>query len=154
MTTTMATQTLQTTAFEPSMAPANYTLAQETALQDPCITSWFSKWFRPSRSDRPDRHDARLGPPVEASATQVPRQLTSSDVGNRSDTSQDDHENPFPCRACQAWGVQCDRQTPRCAHCLDQQILCFYVEPLRVTMKRERKSKDLPPTVPHDSVAS
>ncbi|KAL3459412.1 hypothetical protein BJX64DRAFT_291239 [Aspergillus heterothallicus] len=158
MATTMAAQTLQTTTLDPSMAATNYTFAQEAALPDPCITSWFSKWFWPSRAGRPDRHDTRRGPPVETSATKVPRHLPSSDVGNRSDASShddhDDHENPFPCRACQARGVQCDRQTPRCAHCLDQQILCFYVEPLRVTMKRARKSKDLPPAAPRDSVAS
>ncbi|KAL2847655.1 hypothetical protein BJX68DRAFT_268050 [Aspergillus pseudodeflectus] len=149
MTTTMAAQTVQTTSLEPSMT-ANYKLTQETALSDPCPTSWFSKWLWPSRAGRP-------GPPVETSATGVPRQLLSSDVGIRSDASyqheHDRHENPFPCRACQAWGVQCDRQTPRCAHCLDQQILCFYVEPLRVTMKRARKSKDLPAAPPRDLVA-
>ncbi|KAL3446894.1 hypothetical protein BJX65DRAFT_308519 [Aspergillus insuetus] len=156
MTTTMAAQTVQTTSLEPSIT-ANYTLAQETALPDPCITSWFSKWLWPSRAGRPDRHDACLGPHVETSATKVPRQLPSSDVGIRSDASHqhehDRHENSFPCRACQAWGVQCDRQTPRCAHCLDQQILCFYVEPLRVTMKRARKSKDLPTAPPRELAA-
>ncbi|KAL2819826.1 hypothetical protein BJX63DRAFT_428596 [Aspergillus granulosus] len=152
----MAAQTVQATTLDPDMA-ANYTLGPATALPDPCIISWFSKWFWPSRTGHTDRHDPRRAPPVETSATNVPRHLPSSDVGMRSDTShheQNDHENPFPCRACQAWGVQCDRQMPRCAHCLDQQILCFYVEPLRVTMKRARKSKDLRMTAPRDSVAS
>jgi hypothetical protein len=51
-----------------------------------------------------------------------------------------DEENPA-CKACRTWGVVCDRQRPRCSHCLDQQILCFYVAPLRKTMKKSSRSR-------------
>ncbi|KAL5365865.1 hypothetical protein BJX96DRAFT_180220 [Aspergillus floccosus] len=50
----------------------------------------------------------------------------------------------YPCKACQAWGVTCDRQQPRCAHCLDQQILCFYVAPPLRATKSRRKPKQQP----------
>lgn len=50
----------------------------------------------------------------------------------------------YPCKACQAWGVTCDRQQPRCAHCLDQQILCFYVAPPLRATKSRRKPRQQP----------
>lgn len=58
----------------------------------------------------------------------------------------------YPCKACQAWGVTCDRQRPRCAHCLDQQILCFYVAPLPKTIRRPKQSASSHPTRQRASV--
>lgn len=45
-----------------------------------------------------------------------------------------------PCMACKAWGVPCNQQRPRCTHCLEQQILCFYVAR---APKSSKKSTDL-----------
>lgn len=44
--------------------------------------------------------------------------------------------NDFSCRTCRVRKVECDRTLPRCSHCLDQQLLCFYVEPLRISRKK------------------
>lgn len=44
-----------------------------------------------------------------------------------------------PCMACKAWGVPCNQQRPRCTHCLEQQLLCFYV--VRA-LKSSKKSTD------------
>lgn len=43
------------------------------------------------------------------------------------------------CRGCQSKGVKRDLPRPRCSNCLDEQILCFYVAPLRLTMARSKK---------------
>ncbi|KAF9891640.1 hypothetical protein FE257_003651 [Aspergillus nanangensis] len=47
----------------------------------------------------------------------------------------------YPCKGCQTWGASCDRQRPRCSHCLDQQILCFYVAPMRKSTRRSKDSR-------------
>ncbi|KAL2830612.1 hypothetical protein BDW59DRAFT_170144 [Aspergillus cavernicola] len=136
--------TTVTKPAHPLETPPAYALIQQNAMSDACILSRLSKWLWLSWAcDRPDSHKDSLGPQCETSAKTVPRHLTLTDVEIRSDTSNQ-LEDAFPCRACQAWGVECDRQKPRCSHCLDQQILCFYVEPLRVTMKRSKELKKLP----------
>jgi hypothetical protein len=33
----------------------------------------------------------------------------------------------LPCKSCREWGSQCDGRQPRCTHCLDEQLMCFYV---------------------------
>ncbi|RAK77645.1 uncharacterized protein BO72DRAFT_102590 [Aspergillus fijiensis CBS 313.89] len=45
-----------------------------------------------------------------------------------------------PCKACKAWGVPCDQVHPRCSHCLEQQILCFYVAPTRKSTRKSTRS--------------
>ncbi|KAL3479371.1 hypothetical protein BJX99DRAFT_255628 [Aspergillus californicus] len=115
MTTTVA-QPVHTLETSP-----NYTLGQKNTISDTCIITRISNWLWSSRScDHPDHNN----PQSETSVKDV--EIRSSSI---------------PCRSCQAWGVECDRQKPHCSHCLDQQICCFYVEPLRVTMKRSRQSK-------------
>lgn len=42
------------------------------------------------------------------------------------------------CKGCRARGVRCDGRRPRCSHCLDQQVLCFYVAPPRKLKARAR----------------
>ncbi|KAL4784435.1 hypothetical protein BJX76DRAFT_219794 [Aspergillus varians] len=133
MTTTIADQR----AHHPE-TPKNYSLVQDHTISDACIISRLSKWLR----------SCRAGPLLATSAKPVPKQhLTEVEHEVRSSTSEQAPglENAFPCRACQSWGVECDRKKPHCSHCLDQQILCFYVEPLRVTMKRSKQSKKLQP---------
>ncbi|KAL4993578.1 hypothetical protein BDV10DRAFT_22671 [Aspergillus recurvatus] len=40
----------------------------------------------------------------------------------------------MPCCACLSRGAECDLRRPRCSHCLDEQIRCFYVPPRRLAM--------------------
>ncbi|OJJ31612.1 hypothetical protein ASPWEDRAFT_697843 [Aspergillus wentii DTO 134E9] len=64
---------------------------------------------------------------------------TEAESSSRNDKIPE--EESIPCKACRIGGAVCDRQRPRCSHCLDQQILCFYVEPLRLTMARNKKAR-------------
>ncbi|OJJ64675.1 hypothetical protein ASPSYDRAFT_39425 [Aspergillus sydowii CBS 593.65] len=118
----------------PDKQPPRYGLTPESSISEPNIISWVSKWLWSCRATATTATDtsAKTGPTAN-----VEHEIRSS-------TCTSEHhavENAFPCRACQAWGVECDRQKPRCSHCLDQQILCFYVEPLRVTMKRSKMER-------------
>ncbi|BCS20373.1 uncharacterized protein APUU_20805S [Aspergillus puulaauensis] len=119
-----------TTTTTPDKQPPRYSLAPKSSISDPNIIARVSKWLWSCRTTATTTIDTS----AKAGAT--------ADVEHEIRSSSSDHhhavENAFPCRACQAWGVECDRQKPRCTHCLDQQILCFYVEPLRVTMKRSK----------------
>ncbi|OJI98776.1 hypothetical protein ASPVEDRAFT_25627 [Aspergillus versicolor CBS 583.65] len=119
-----------TTTTTPVKQPPRYGLAPKSSISDANLISRISKWLWSCRTTSTTTTDtsAKAGPTADVEHHEI-----------RSSTS-DHHavENAFPCRACQAWGVECDQQKPRCSHCLDQQILCFYVEPLRVTMKRSK----------------
>ncbi|KAL4902935.1 hypothetical protein BDW74DRAFT_54709 [Aspergillus multicolor] len=100
--------------------PTNCGLTQNNSACQSCILFRLSKWLWSCRTTPP--------PAVEECTKPVEDESTKSS---------------FPCRACKMSGEECDRQTPRCAHCLDQQILCFYVEPLRITMKRAKQARQL-----------
>lgn len=52
-----------------------------------------------------------------------------------------DVDDPFPCKTCHARGVVCDGRRPRCSHCLDQQVLCFYVAPIKRSKKGSRSAQ-------------
>ena len=54
-----------------------------------------------------------------------------------------DIDKSLPCKACRTRGVTCDERRPRCSHCLEEQVLCFYVAPLRKG-KGKRRSKSAP----------
>lgn len=81
-----------------------------------------------------------------ASASTNSRNNTHTQLGNETSPAKPtayEIENPtdheaFPCRTCRIRKVECDRLLPRCSHCLDEQLLCFYVEPLRISRKRAR----------------
>lgn len=45
-----------------------------------------------------------------------------------------------PCKTCRMAGIACDGQRPHCSQCLNEQTLCFYVDPLRVSKKRRKQS--------------
>ncbi|KAL4868697.1 hypothetical protein BDV12DRAFT_95260 [Aspergillus spectabilis] len=131
----MRSQTMTTSIASPPAGPletpTNYTLVQKNAISNFCIISRLSKWLWSNQT----------GSSAETSVKSASRHnLTSTDVETRSSNSGS-LDSAFPCRGCQDWGVECDRQKPRCSHCLDQQILCFYVEPLRITMKRSKQAK-------------
>lgn len=44
-----------------------------------------------------------------------------------------------PCKRCRMEGIACDRVLPHCSLCQHEQVLCFYVDPPRVTRKKKRK---------------
>ncbi|KAL4955450.1 hypothetical protein BDW69DRAFT_160752 [Aspergillus filifer] len=123
---TMATTMIANNQARSLESNADQTLCQETGaanaslLSESCIIARLSKWL----------WSCQTNPPTECATALTPTDENAEDGIER---------NAFPCRACQVQGVQCDRLKPRCAHCLDQQILCFYVEPLRVQMKRSKE---------------
>ncbi|RJE25440.1 hypothetical protein PHISCL_02196 [Aspergillus sclerotialis] len=38
-----------------------------------------------------------------------------------------DQHGHTECTMCRSHGIVCDRRRPRCSHCVEQQVLCFYV---------------------------
>ena len=44
-----------------------------------------------------------------------------------------------PCKRCRMAGIACDRILPHCSQCQHEQVLCFYVDPLRTTRQKKRK---------------
>ncbi|KAL4966067.1 uncharacterized protein BDV14DRAFT_171571 [Aspergillus stella-maris] len=120
---------------------ADQTLCQDAAaastssFPESCIIARLSKWLWSCRTNAPIQYTTALTPTDENTENGIER-------------------NEFPCRACQVQGVQCDRLKPRCAHCLDQQVLCFYVEPLRVQMKRSKEQARALRLTQEGSVAS
>lgn len=58
-------------------------------------------------------------------------------------TRQPYQKDPLDCKACREWGVACDHTRPQCAHCYDQQILCFYVN-RNEKVKRKAKPVEAP----------
>lgn len=103
-----------------------------------CVFSRVWKWLWPDRSvGNPETHNNPQSPPqgpIETSGK--PIHLVSP--GTQIKSSEYLPQN-MQCRACESMGVECDLQRPRCSHCLDEQILCFYVAPLRLAMARPKK---------------
>ncbi|KAL4807955.1 hypothetical protein BDV18DRAFT_136436 [Aspergillus unguis] len=138
----MRPQTMTTTSTPNQPVGPLETLVQDhstsiqaaSSVSGACVLMRLSKWLSSCRSAPP----SSAGSNGECKKAASNKNVTSciEDTSSNSET-----ESSFPCRACKSWGVECDRQKPRCAHCLDQQILCFYVEPLRVTMKRSKEER-------------
>ncbi|KAL4925993.1 uncharacterized protein BDV17DRAFT_163680 [Aspergillus undulatus] len=129
--TTTTTTTTTTISRRSAECDGNCNLPQgsATSCRESCLILRLSKWLWPCRTGTPTGAVAKPSTPVDDE-----RELEVSDNTPK-------EWNAFPCRACQTQGVKCDRLKPRCAHCLDQQILCFYVEPLRITMKRRKQGQ-------------
>ncbi|OOF99371.1 hypothetical protein ASPCADRAFT_203136 [Aspergillus carbonarius ITEM 5010] len=129
-------------------------LAGNNHMGRECFLKRFSQWFWSGwMITGSETHDALADPANRSRATNcasksnsyagTARESTPRGCGN--DTGlQEQSENSkhsHSCKACQTWGVACDQQKPRCSHCLDQQILCFYVSPPRRSTKRSTKSR-------------
>lgn len=71
-------------------------------------------------------------------ATDTTTSTNDNDDNKNGITAHADYET-FPCRTCRMRKVECDRILPHCSHCLHEQLLCFYVEPLRITRKRAKE---------------
>ncbi|KAE8356395.1 hypothetical protein BDV28DRAFT_110538 [Aspergillus coremiiformis] len=100
-----------------------------------CFISRFSQWLWSSWSLRPAEACPALAEPPSCQKDENSWPSESPGVSN-----EDTQISTYPCKACQSWGVACDLQRPRCAHCLDEQILCFYVAPLP-PLRATRRSK-------------
>jgi hypothetical protein len=53
---------------------------------------------------------------------------------------QTDVDEGLPCKGCRVRGIACDGRRPRCSHCLKEQVLCFYVAPLRKSRRRSKSA--------------
>lgn len=136
-----------TTANEPAVTlenSRNCTLVWDDAGHQRCVFLRVWKWLWPDRSvGDPEAHKNPQSPPLGPIETSgEPAHVVSP--GTQIKSSECVPEN-MRCRACQSKGVECDLQRPRCSHCLDEQILCFYVAPLRLCGSRwhGRRSKGL-----------
>ncbi|PYI07703.1 hypothetical protein BO78DRAFT_88697 [Aspergillus sclerotiicarbonarius CBS 121057] len=111
-----------------------------------CFLKRFSQWFWSGwMIAASETHDANRGATNCASQNRGAGTARGApSTGYENDTGlleQSENKHSHPCKACQTWGVTCDQQKPRCSHCLDQQILCFYVTPPRRSTKRSTKSR-------------
>ena len=130
-------------ANEPAVTlenPINRTLVWDDASHCRCVFSRVSTWLWSDRSvvDLKPHYNLRCPSqgPIENSGKTV--DLVSSGVKIECDGPEAVAEN-MPCRACQSSGMVCDIQRPRCSHCLDEQILYFYIAPLQPTIARLKK---------------
>ncbi|PYH91819.1 hypothetical protein BO71DRAFT_384816 [Aspergillus ellipticus CBS 707.79] len=117
-----------------------------------CFLKRFSQWFwsawmiagtetRDALTDSANRSRDGCSKKNSCAGTLPSSQMETTAPGLQDQSSENPIPHSHPCKACQAWGVNCDRQKPRCSHCLDQQILCFYVAPARRSTKRSIKSQ-------------
>ena len=135
-------------------------ILRSRSLERTCVFRRFSQWLWsswtavPSESQSTVQNAARRGnDPNYSLVPGKPGDTTPRYIPNdESPQEQIAARENYPCKACQAWGVTCDRQRPRCAHCLDQQILCFYVAPLPKPVRRPKQPASSPATPPSASV--
>ncbi|KAL4999888.1 hypothetical protein BDV10DRAFT_48176 [Aspergillus recurvatus] len=106
-------------------------------------SSQFFRWLSDRWADYLETYGNPRSPPQDSLKTSKKPEQKSyepSNVKMGSNKSEHPIENK-PCRACQRSGVECDLRRPRCSPCLDEQILCFYVAPLRRTMACSKKQR-------------
>ncbi|OJI86034.1 hypothetical protein ASPTUDRAFT_53333 [Aspergillus tubingensis CBS 134.48] len=147
--------TMSNTMTQPAESSVSYDLTRKNQMGGDCILKRFAQWFWSVwMIAGSGTHDALADPANHPKATNGASTKTNGcavtargglsatgecDTGLREQSSENEHS--YPCKACQTWGVVCDQQRPRCSHCLDQQILCFYVAPLSKPPKRSTKSR-------------
>lgn len=104
-----------------------------------CVFSRFWKWLWSGRGiGDPETHNyprSLSQDPINSSREPI-HYISAGQIRS----SEDLPEN-MPCRACQSKGMECDLRKPRCSQCLDEQILCFYIVPLRFTMTQSKKQR-------------
>lgn len=146
---------MSNTMTQPAESSVSYDLTRKSQMGGDCILKRFAQWFWSVwMIAGSGTHDALADPANHPKATNGASTKTNGcagtargglsttgecDTGLREQSSENEHN--YPCKACQTWGVVCDQQRPRCSHCLDQQILCFYVAPLPKPPKRSTKSR-------------
>ncbi|RAL13871.1 uncharacterized protein BO97DRAFT_28355 [Aspergillus homomorphus CBS 101889] len=120
-------------------------LARKNCIGRECILKRFSQWLWSAwRINRADPHDGGIGEstdrPKTTTYTYATRKTPIYTLPAPEESTESLSPPDQPCKACKAWGVPCDQQRPRCSHCLDQQILCFYVPPVRKSTRKSTKS--------------
>ncbi|RDH27000.1 hypothetical protein BDQ94DRAFT_123317 [Aspergillus welwitschiae] len=124
-----------------------------------CVLKRFSRWFWQAwmvgglrapdslpefavtqDSQLPGVHQDPPGLVQRSDTIDTPFAYLKSDRGLEGPPANGPALKSHPCMACKAWGVSCNQQRPRCTHCLEQQILCFYVAR---APKSSKKSTDL-----------
>ncbi|KAB8238192.1 uncharacterized protein BDW43DRAFT_263209 [Aspergillus alliaceus] len=118
--------------------PTTCTFIRSGDCSKHCFIRRFSQWLWSSWFISPTEPCSALAePPSCQKDRDSPWPLEGEESNENTDLAT------YPCKACQSRGVACDLQQPRCAHCLDEQLLCFYVAPLpplRAT-RRSKKSR-------------
>lgn len=115
-------------------------LGQE-ALPKSGFFSRLSQWFWPvsyydfdhDESHNTTTHDYSRFTPEHTASPQFDR---TSGLQKQSGV----HDTNSPCKACRMAGIACDGQRPHCSQCLNEQVICFYVDPLRITKKKRKQS--------------
>ncbi|KAF7585972.1 hypothetical protein BBP40_009763 [Aspergillus hancockii] len=133
-------------------SPATCAFLQSNDCSKQCLVRRFSQWlwslwFIGSTGPRP----ALEPPSCQKDQNSSWPSEGSPDAGHREQLTEQPERSAYPCKACQARGVACDLQKPRCAHCLDEQLLCFYVAPLpplRATRRSKKRSTLSQPLLP------
>ncbi|OJJ76627.1 hypothetical protein ASPBRDRAFT_52198 [Aspergillus brasiliensis CBS 101740] len=151
---TTGIKTMSNAMAQPAESSVSYQLTRKNHIGGDCILKRFSQWFWSVwMIAGSGTHDALADPANHPRATNCASTMTNGcagtargpsttgehNTGLREQSSENEHSHP--CKACQTWGVVCDQQKPRCSHCLDQQILCFYVAPPQKPTKRSPKSR-------------
>lgn len=123
-------QTIQPSNSAPCAPLGTYTLPKSSLIQR------LSEWFWPVMYEvhHYETHNTIFD-------------VANADYDPNDGIRQQSHEREkSPCKGCRMAGKNCDRQRPHCAQCLDQQVLCFYVEPLP-KIKRMEKAQYMPAIV-------
>ncbi|KAB8263207.1 hypothetical protein BDV32DRAFT_3761 [Aspergillus pseudonomiae] len=123
-------------------SPTSCTFIRSSDCSKQCFVRRFSQWLWSSWIISPAEACPAL---AELPSCQKDKNASwpselSPDAEQREEASEDTERSTFPCKACESRGVACDLQRPRCAHCLDEQVLCFYVAPLP-PLRATRRSK-------------
>ena len=123
-------------------SPASCTFLRSSDCSKHCFIRRFSQWLWSSWFISPAEARPALAEPLSRQKDRNFSWLSepSPDAGQCEEAGEDTKRSTFPCKACESRGVACDLQQPRCAHCLDEQLLCFYVAPLP-PLRATRRSK-------------
>ncbi|PWY89632.1 hypothetical protein BO94DRAFT_42786 [Aspergillus sclerotioniger CBS 115572] len=144
---TKTTDAMSDTVARPIGESVSHELARNNQMGGECFLKRFSQWFWSVwMIAGSETHDALADPANRSRGTNCASKPnghgTTRTSGGENDTGlQEQSKHSHPCKACQTWGAVCDQQKPRCSHCLDQQILCFYVSPPRRSTKRSTKAR-------------
>ena len=128
-TTTDPEATPDTSEDSPSISPmAEPTMRRRSALES--LSQWFWSAWTINNSETHGSlvesfdvvdNSYLFAPSMDEECGRRPSLQEQCQVG-----PSDEHIHT-ECKACQSRGVTCDGRRPRCSHCLEQQVLCFYV---------------------------
>jgi len=97
-----------------------------------------SQWFWPVTFYETDYDDYNITSPPRLAPEHSASPQFDITRGLRKQSGADDTNSP--CKTCRMAGIACDGRRPHCSQCLNEQTLCFYVDPLRVSKKKRKQS--------------